>query len=146
MDDSLLSKIKNLPDDIKSHIIKYTYSPQPAELLEDIRDFHSSSKYINDYIIMDQFWIVGDIFAYITSIMYSTNFTHYYKFWRRLFLLQNFINDKIDHYVYFLETKPIQTQFNILWGLLTKDERFDVIYFQDEITDFSEHEEEDYDY
>jgi len=131
--------INMLPKDIISHIITYTYNLQNKQLLNDIINYNISKKklselYYNFWIIQsnhpepeDKYWLINDIFAYAngynaTMYGYIANF---YNIFRRNIFLQT--NEQIDQYVELLEEKDVTSQINIFLGLLTTNERNDIL-------------------
>lgn len=154
MDQSLVIRIQSLGNDLQQKILSYTYSPQNYDLLYDIQDYTYSldtaeEYYFAKYMIeiedfqykTDLNWFLDDIFEYISNNIFRI---HYYDFWRRLFRLRNKSDEDINHYIAtaFYE-KTIENQINILWGLLTPEERGDVIYFGIELIDTESEAEND---
>jgi hypothetical protein len=132
--------IHRLPDDIILYIIPYTYNIQNKNLLEDIRNYRDSKQILLE--IYHQFWmiymrsqnleeykdwLINDLFGYANEHE-PTMFgyvEHFYDIFKRNKLLQT--NAKIIKYVSNLEKKQITTQINVFLGLLTINERKDVI-------------------
>ena len=128
--------IRRLPDDIILQIIPYTYNVQNKNLLEDIQDYKQTKRkllemyYVFWMIEMDSQnineysnWLINDIFGYANDYkptMYGY-VDHFYDIFKRNKLLQT--NTKIQNYVYNLERNKIPTQINIFLGLLTINER-----------------------
>lgn len=146
----LVANLKRVPNEIFIHIWSYTYSPQPANLLEDIRDYPISLEYvlyfyqerydfINDYM----YWIIHDIFGYISFFSYDSDETLYTSFWKRAIQCSNMDIDTLSDYIYRLEQNKIETQVRLLWAMLYPSERVDYL---DSIETFIEDEEEDYDF
>ena len=154
--------IQNLPKEIQNIIISYTYSPQPKILLEDIVNYSETKEYL--YEIIEE--VESQNAYYFTSAKDELhnelcNFIYYFLcdstyemvdsyFWRRYFMygINNYENmsqiiiDKLSIY-------PIDSQINIIWGLLVKEERYAFLDFycselQDEYDE--EQVEEDYDF
>lgn len=110
--------MRMLPQDIISHIIPFTYSPQCETLLSDIRNFVETKEFItkiygDKYADLlpyeknaDMNWLVADV------IMFTKNYDE------SLYLLCSYIyND-------FLFTKKnIFAQFNIFWSKISPNER-----------------------
>jgi hypothetical protein len=132
--------IERLPMDIILQIIPYTYNLQNKDLLNDIIHYKESRTllfelYHNYWIIEAQMldpeedinWLINDIVAYAnnykaTMFGYVDNF---YNIFKRNICLQTI--DNIDKYVNKLEEKKVKTQINIFLGLLTINERNDLI-------------------
>jgi hypothetical protein len=145
--DILISK---LPRDIVEYIIPYTYQLQPKTILNEIINYKETKKiiselYYNFWIIYmeedeleDKYWLINDIVAYInnykaTMYGYVDNF---YNIFRRNPRLQT--REDINKYFGILETKPVTSQINIIWALLTPRERNDIIsVFQEEKSGFT---------
>lgn len=139
MDEFIMQNIQHLSKDVKEHILSYTYSPQPSDLLSDIRDYTYSLDYIKKVYFSR--WLLDDIFEYVNEIF----ILNYYDFWRRLFVFRNITEEAINnHLLKSFYQKYMQTQINILWGLLTPLERSNIIYlyFQIEDEDENNHHEE----
>jgi len=132
--------IQKLPIDIILYIIPYTYNLQNKNLLNDIINYKETRNLLLDlyykyWIIevqsqdpeQDKNWLINDIIAYAnndkaTMYGYVDNF---YNIFRRNISLQT--NDDIDKYIICLYKKSAKTKINIFLGLLTIDERNDVI-------------------
>jgi hypothetical protein len=157
-----MHRIQNLSTDLQQKILSYTYSTQPRSLLCDIRDYNHSLGDVGEYYFMkyivdaeeepyedsDLHWLLDDIFEYVTNNIFKID---YYDFWRRLFVFRNKTEQHINNYVMTtFHEKNIETQIKIMWGLLTPEERADVIYFGIELIDsdsnFEEDMQDDFDY
>lgn len=132
--------IQRLPLDIILYIIPYTYNLQNKNLLNDIINYKETRSlllelYYEYWIIKaqsqdleeDKRWLINDIIAYAnndkaTMYGYVDNF---YNIFKRNISLQT--NDTIDKYIIHLYKKPAKTRINIFLGLLTSNERKDVI-------------------
>ena len=131
--------IHRLPEDIIDYIIPYTYQLQNKQLLCDIKNYKETKDivlelYYNLWIIYmeetepeDKYWLINNIIAHInnykaTMYGYVENF---YNIFRRNQYLQTY--EDINNYVSILETKPVDSQINIIWALLTPKERYDII-------------------
>ena len=132
--------IKRLPTDIILQIIPYTYNLQNKNLLNDIVNYKETRTLLlelyHKYWIIDaqmldpeedKNWLINDIFAYAnnykaTMFGYVDNF---YNIFKRNISLQTI--EAIDKYVNKLEEKDVQRQINIFLGLLTMNERNDLI-------------------
>lgn len=132
--------IHRLPDDIILRIIPYTYNVQNTNLLEDIQDYNQTKQILLEiyyqfwiiYMRSQNFeeykdWLINDIFAYLNDYkptMYGY-VDHFYDIFKRNKLLQT--NMKIQKYVYNLEKKQVVSQINVFLGLLTINERKELI-------------------
>jgi hypothetical protein len=135
-----INLIKKLPFDIISYIIPFTYKIQNQILLDDIINFHTSKLYILQ--IYHQIWIINfrnkepeekqwfieDVLMFINNFknLHLGNDEALYK----IFYRNPFINSRntIKKYIINLRNKNlrnknIETQINILWGLLFVKER-----------------------
>jgi hypothetical protein len=154
---NLLKNIQNLNCDLQQKILGYTYSPQSKELLYDIQDCRFSLDYTKEYYFSkymveienfyektDLNWLLDDIFEYISNNIFRID---YYEFWRRVYMLRNMPETEINGYVanVFFQ-KDIEIQINILWGILTPEERGDVIYFGIELIETDSELEDDHDF
>jgi hypothetical protein len=131
--------IDRLPLDIVLQIIPYTYNLQDKNLLNDIINYKETRSlllklYYEYWIIdiqteneQDKYWLINDIIAYANNdkaTMYGY-VDKFYNIFKRNIYLQT--NESIDKYINILEKKNVKTQINIFLGLLTIDERNDVI-------------------
>lgn len=111
--------MNNIPFDIIiNNIIPYTYNPQPKKLLEDIRNYYTiRSKLIKD--------------IYRTNIIKHEIMAKYYlnkqKFDDILSRHRLSKTKKLDHSIILKYSQD--TKFNIIFGLLTEDERKDSLEY-----------------
>ena len=147
-----INLIKKLPLDIISYIITFTYKIQNQILLDDILNFHNSKLHILQ--IYHQIWIINfrkkepeekqwfieDVLMFINNYknLHLGNDEALYK----IFYRNPFFNSRnsIKKYIINLRNKNltnknIDTQINILWGLLLVKERnmfiknYSIFYF-----------------
>ena len=132
--------IERLPPEIILLIIPYTYNLQNKNLLSDIRNYTKTRRLLmklyHEYWIIDAEsqdpeedinWLINDIYLYANNheaSMYGY-VDNFYNIFKRNVSLQT--NDNIDKYIINLDKKTGKTQINILLGLLTHNERNDVI-------------------
>jgi hypothetical protein len=132
--------MNKLPRDIVLQIIPYTYQLQNKNLLNDIINYKKAKTALLElyykYWIIDlqsidpdehKYWLINDIFAYANNYnasMYGYVYNFYNIFKRNMFLKTN---EDIDTYVINLEKKDVSSQINIFLGLLTIEERNDII-------------------
>jgi hypothetical protein len=132
--------INKIPKDILLfHIIPFTYSPQDRLLLQDIKHYISSKKYVlelyyNKYIIEwgepepeDKYWIINDIIAFYNG--YNATMFEYIDGFYDIFFRIPFIQkrEQVTLYIDKIEYRDIQSQINIFWGLFTPEERNQII-------------------
>lgn len=126
-----LAWISRLPADILWHILPYTYCPQSPTLLRDICHFtrskeHAIQMYMRTCEYVDAHenhseWMVNDIFTYFYESTMLGKMDNYDAFFMRAFRINHVT--QVDSYVRWLERQRFETQFNLLWGLLTESER-----------------------
>ena len=131
--------ISKLPMDIIHHIIPYTYNFQNKDLLDDIKSYSESKTilsnyYYNYWIIFiqsqepqDKYWLVNDLFAYANN--YNATMYGYVEEFYNIFKRNPFLqsNQDIDRYILNLEKKDVTTQINVFLGMLTPNQRNDII-------------------
>jgi hypothetical protein len=131
--------IDRLPLDIVLQIIPYTYNLQDKNLLNDIINYKETRSlllelYYKYWIIdiqteneQDKYWLINDIIGYANNdkaTMYGY-VDKFYNIFKRNIYLQT--NESIDKYINILEKKNVKTRINIFLGLLTTNERNDII-------------------
>jgi hypothetical protein len=131
--------IDKLPMDIIHHIIPYTYNFQKKDLLDDIKNYTESKTilsnyYYNYWIIFiqsqepqDKYWLVNDLFAYANN--YNPSMYGYVEEFYNIFKRNTFLqsNQDIDRYILNLEKKDVTSQINVFLGMLTPNQRNDII-------------------
>ena len=129
-----------LPQDVIQLIIGYSYSLQSKTIICDIKNYYTSKQQIiytydtfwtnvmgepeNEY----KNWIVNDIISYMNDYqgtMYGYT-PKLYSFINRMNLQLNRVLD-VNQLNTIIENKKINTQINILWGLLIPEERNEII-------------------
>ena len=143
----LTKNIHNLPIELISIIISYSYSPQPIEITKDILSYFESKATIRNVFYLryedlmpyerdaDMNWLVSDVLCYMnrnraTFYKYQDQF---YAICKRNYMLRGVENDTIRKIVNDSRNKNIFFQFNIYWGLLNSDERNHFIEIQKKI-------------
>jgi hypothetical protein len=131
--------IEKLPLDIVLQIIPYTYNLQNKNLLNDIINYKETKTmllelYHNFWIIEmqsqeeeDKNWLINDMISY-TNGYHATMYGYvdkFYNIFKRNIFLQT--NEDIDKYFYNFNNKEVTSQINIILGLLTANEREDLI-------------------
>ena len=132
--------IRKLPTEIINNIIiPYTYNLQNKNLLEDIVNYKNTRVkideiYYNFWIIYlenenpeDKYWMINDLFIYANDYNPTINgyVEKFYGIFYRNTRLQSII--AVNKYVEQLEKKQVNSQINILWGLLIPTERNAII-------------------
>jgi hypothetical protein len=128
----LMEIIKKLPEELRRHILTFTYEFQPFVLLNDIRDYTRTRPilqewYINrfawEYPNAENDWLNNDLIGFCNedqALMRGYK-EKYYEIFRRLFLLKNKSHKQILHccglYRYSAKTN------NTIWGIFTEEER-----------------------
>ena len=151
----MVDYIQQMPTDIVRIISSLYYSPQPPELMKEIRDYkHSMDEIIKMYkraFLVDievYEWLINDIWAWANHhepTMHGHE-DHFYKLWERMekwwpklmkpVYAEYPIKNKrrlvswyrIDSYVSrYFEKKPVKIQVRLFWGLLNCEERREFI-------------------
>ena len=131
-----LTKIKKnlarMPKEIINLILFYSHSYQPKYLLEDIKNVNIVKerlivmyKYYWEYEDMD--WLINDIFSYANeynATMYGY-VDKFYKIFLRHVCLENIL--EVEKYIRSLERKEVISQINIFLGLMTVEERNELL-------------------
>jgi hypothetical protein len=134
--------IEKLPMDIVLQIIPYTYHLQNKDLLDDIKSYTETktllfNNYYNYWIIFiqsqepqDKYWLVNDLFAYTNNYNPTMNgyVEQFYNIFKRNIFLHG--NQDIDRYILNLEKKHVNSQINVFLGMLTPNERSELINLQ----------------
>lgn len=131
-----LTKIKKnlarMPKEIINLILFYSHSYQPKYLLEDIKNVNIVKgnlfimyRHYWDYEDMD--WLINDIFSYANeynATMYGY-VDKFYKIFLRHVCLENIL--EVEKYIRSLERKEVVSQINIFLGLMTIEERNELL-------------------
>lgn len=133
--------MNKLPLDIVLQIIPYTYELQNKNLLEDIINYKKTKTLIFDmyykYWIIDlqsidpdehKYWLINDIHGYANNYKATMNgyVDNFYNIFKRNMFLNT--NEDVDTYVCNLEKKNVSSQINVFLGLLTIEERNDILF------------------
>ena len=133
--DNIFKILSFLPVEIINIIIPYTYQPQNKLLTRDIESFYTTrlaaqNLYHYQYVVVfgepepnDKDWLINDIFA--LSNQYFPTIYGYVDYFYKLFLRNRFLKTRDDvlRYIQKTETKEVNTQINIFWGLFSIEER-----------------------
>lgn len=131
--------MNKLPTEIVNHIISYTYCLQNPELLEDIKNFHQTKKeiikiYYDWWIIHHKFdepehknWLINNLYRYTNHYQaaYLGYTDHFYNIWFRYKQLKT--KKQVNIFFEKIQQKNVNTEINILWGILTIEERNSII-------------------
>ena len=141
----LIDAIQDLPFELFEKIRRFTYKPQPKELLNDIIDYYTTKSKMNIYyhnkykknnntrMNIDKLWLENDINYYLNyNIPILRHIEEkYINIIKRLFLMKN----KSDHDIIMFITnkivypRNIENQINFLWGLMNQKERREMMSF-----------------
>ena len=128
---TIINRINNLPNDIINIIIPYTYNVQNKILLNDIENYVETKNKIiklnyNYLSSFPHFYNFKDKFSILRTIYTYKRIEHIYKQF-----VQNLhykTDDAIDKYIRFILNDANQEmELNIIWGLLSSEERNDII-------------------
>jgi len=143
----LKTNIQNLPIELISIIISYSYSPQPIEITKDILSYFESKAIIRSIFYMrykdlmpyernvDMNWLVSDILCFMNrhrAAFYIFQ-DQFYVICKRNYMLRDAENVRIRKLVNKAFNKNIFFQFHVYWGLLTPNERNHFIEIQKKI-------------
>jgi len=132
--------IKRLPNDIILQIIPYTYQFQNKNLLNDIINYKEIKSELLDlyyriWIIdiqsqdseEDKKWLINNIISYANN--YNATMHGYIDKFYSIFKRNRFlkINEDVDNYINNLNNKQLSSQINIVLGLLTIQERNELL-------------------
>ena len=133
----MIDIIKRLPEDIIQKIISYSYSPQPKDLLEDIRDYSHTLNFVGNiyhhrWIIEegesepeDRNWLANDIIRYISRDDIRGAWLCQDLILRRLFLINDLLQSQ--RYGYVLDKMSAEQELRRYWGLMLPKERHEMI-------------------
>lgn len=125
-------KLSRLPREIINLILFYSHSYQPKCLLDDIKNINIVKR---DLMIMyshyweyeDMEWLINDIISYAND--YNATMFGYVDKFNNIFLrhmrLENVL--QVENYIRSLERKNVLTQINVFLGLMTVEERNQLI-------------------
>ena len=100
--------MENIPYDIIiNHIIPYTYNIQPKIVLDDIKNYYKIKSKIMDNTYSTTIKLEILAFFYFKSMLNTILHRHF---------IQKYTFDNI-------KSAPLEKKFNILFGLLTEEER-----------------------
>ena len=134
--------ISKLPENIKLHILSYTYLPQPKSLLLDIKSYLSTHSMIHKYYYYEiRAWPINSDeesklnWLFYNLLLHSNNnipvrngyVDYFYFILYRHYMLQNKSRQDVDIVVSRMNNKNITTRINILWGLYKPLERIQFI-------------------
>jgi hypothetical protein len=111
-----------LPLHIIHHIFSYSYHVQSKQLLSDIKNYYSTKQFLFEsqpltFIIHDLHYFINWFQEDFISSYYATFFRHY-----MIFSIAGVLQ-----YIHMMQRFPLQTQINIIWGLMRPAERNEFI-------------------
>jgi hypothetical protein len=117
--------VRRLPADIVfHHIIPYTYSPQPAALLNDLCDYTTMKS-----IVIENPITTYNIQNELSAWLYLINPSILLNILQRRFMPPHYLQVP-EHVTYqWFFGLPTESQFNIIFGLLRNDERRICVYY-----------------
>jgi hypothetical protein len=124
--------LSRLPKEIINLILFYSHSYQPKYLLEDIKNVNIVKEelfimYRHYWEYEDMDWLINDIFSYANeynATMYGY-VDKFYKIFLRHTRLENIL--EVEKYIRSLERKTVISQINIFLGLMTIEERNELL-------------------
>ncbi len=143
--------LKKLPQQLRRHVLSYTYSPWPKDLLDDIRNFHTSLHVIKEIYRCNKTifagednaptwvedWIINDLYGWLNDDMavrhgFREKFLHLIQRHPYYSLFTRFTTEEI---ILLLGMKSGKSELRIFWGLLNPNQRqrfiLDRLYFAD---------------
>ena len=134
--------LQQMPREIIKLILFYSHSFQPKYLLEDIKNVNIVKK---ELLVMyrrywedeDMDWLINDIISYSNGY-HATMYGYVDKFYNiflRHISLENIL--QVEKYMRSLERKDVTSQINIFLGLMTVEERNELVKVT--IEDFDSH-------
>jgi hypothetical protein len=125
-------KLERLPREIIKLILFYSHSFQPNYLLEDIKNVNIVKKelmvmYRQYWEYEDMDWLINDIISYSNGY-HATMYGYVDKFYNiflRHISLENIL--QVEKYTRSLERKEVTSQINIFLGLMTVEERNELV-------------------
>ena len=128
-----------LPQELHRCILSYTYSPQPKDLLYDIRNFHTSLHVIKEIYRCNKTifagednaptwvedWIINDLYGWLNDDMpvmhgFREKFLHLIQRNPYYSLFTRFTTEEI---ILLLGMKSGKSELRIFWGLLNPNQR-----------------------
>jgi len=84
---------------------------------------------MNEIVPEEKYWLINDLFAYSDQyIIFNDDLNYVYNYYD-VFLRNILVKDyeTVDKYVDYLSKQTVETQINIIWGLLNVVERDEFI-------------------
>ena len=137
--ENIMNRVAILPNEIQYKIMSYSNNIQSPRLCEDIRNYYMTlvniyQQYYSIYIEGlleqdpgDKEWLINDIYSYMndyypTCLGYREQFCNIIK--RSYILLcHKKVGMDINKYIQSLNSCRVDSEINIIWGLLTIEER-----------------------
>jgi hypothetical protein len=110
--------LHKLPVHIIHHILSYSYNVQSKKLLSDIQNYYATKQLLfesqpHTFILHDLHYFINWFQEDFISSYYATFFRHY--------MISNIAS--VLQYIRVMQRFPLQTQINIIWGLMHPYER-----------------------
>jgi hypothetical protein len=110
--------LHKLPVHIVHHILSYSYNVQSKKLLSDIKNYYATKQLLfesqpHTFILHDLHYFINWFQADYVYSYYSTFLRHY--------MISSIAS--VLQYIDMMQRFPLQTQINIIWGLMRPDER-----------------------
>lgn len=129
---------KKLPQELHRHVLSYTYSPQPKDLLDDIRNYQASLNILKEIYRCNQTifagidnsptwmadWIINDLYGWLNDdmpIMYGFR-DHFLDLIQRNPYYSLF-SRTTEEIILLLGKKSGESEMRIFWGLLNPIQR-----------------------
>jgi hypothetical protein len=133
--DNIFKILNFLPMEIIYMILPYTYALQSNLLTNDIKNFYTTritvqKLYHYKYVVIlgevepsNKDWLINDLFGFSNQSIPLMN--GYVDSFLNLFLRNISLktNEEVLGYIQKTETKELNTQINIFWGLFSIEER-----------------------
>lgn len=130
---------KKLPQELHRHVLSYTYSPQPKDLLDDIRSFHTSLYVIKEIYRCNKTifagddnaptwvedWIINDLYGWLNddmAVMYGFR-EKFVNLIQRNPYYALFTRWTTEEIILLLGMKSGESELRIFWGLLNPNQR-----------------------
>lgn len=132
--------LRLLPYDLKMHVMSFHGNPQPSQLLDDIKHFLLSRIIIQDIYAYrwrewdfecPHDWLDNDLMGYMNNNIATMNGyeKRVFDIFLRHFMTRKYTREKLIK-IFKKRHQNSKTSNNIIWGLLTIEERNDFIVLE----------------